>query len=179
MINSMDSPHKPSISKERILILEEERYVRLILKTLLEGENYSVITVKTIEEAVKNFLESEISGLISEYWINQTCSLQAIRDLKKRFPELYVMMLTNEEVQENSYREIINAGVDDLFQKPFPGEKILVHLKKGLRQREILLRKSRIEQEFYRIKRKWYFQLAAATRERRSVRRKNVLVINH
>jgi DNA-binding response OmpR family regulator len=166
----MNPLHKTSSPKEKILILEEERYVRLVLKNLLEGENYIVITVKTIEEAVKNFLESEISGLITEYWIHETCSLEAIRDLKKRFPELYVMMLTHDEVQENRYREIINAGVDDLFQKPFPSEKILVHLKKGLRQREILLRKNRIEQEFYRIKRKWYFQLAAATRERGSVR---------
>jgi DNA-binding response OmpR family regulator len=170
MLKPMNSLHKTSAPKEKILILEEERYVRLVLKNLLEGENYIVITVKTIEEAVKNFLESEISGLITEYWIHETCSLEAIRDLKKRFPELYVMMLTHDEVQENRYREIINAGVDDLFQKPFPSEKILVHLKKGLRQREILLRKNRIEQEFYRIKRKWYFQLAAATRERRSVR---------
>jgi len=166
----MNSLHKTSTQKEKILILEEERYVQLVLKTLLEGENYIVITAKTIEEAVKNFLESEISGLITEYWIHQTCTLEAIRDLKKRFPELYVMMLTNEEVQENRYREMINVGVDDLFQKPFSSEKILVHLKKGLRQREVLLRKNRIEQEFYRIKRKWYFQLAAATRERRSVR---------
>jgi DNA-binding response OmpR family regulator len=170
MLKPMNSLHKTSAPKEKILILEEERYVRLVLKNLLEGENYIVITVKTIEEAVKNFLESEISGLITEYWIHETCSLEAIRDLKKRFPELYVMMLTHDEVQENRYREIINAGVDDLFQKPFPSEKILVHLKKGLRQREILLRKNRIEQEFYRIKRKWYFQLAAATRERGSVR---------
>jgi DNA-binding response OmpR family regulator len=170
MLEPMNSLHKTSMPKEKILILDEERYVQLVLKTLLEGENYTVIAVKTIEEALKNFLESEISGLITEYWINQTCSLEAIRDLKKRFPELYVMMLTNDEVQEFKYKEIINAGVDDLFQKPFPSEKILVHLKKGLRQREILLRKNRIEQEFYHIKRKWYFQLAAATRERRSVR---------
>jgi DNA-binding response OmpR family regulator len=162
--------HKTSMPKEKILILDEERYVQLVFKTLLEGENYTVIAVNTIGEALRNFLESEISGLITEYWIHQTCSLEAIRDLKKRFPELYVMMLTNDEVQENKYKEIINAGVDDLFQKPFPSEKILVHLKKGLRQREILLRKNRLEQEFYRIKRKWYFQLAAATRERRSVR---------
>jgi len=156
--------------KEKILILDEECYTRFVFKTLLEAENYTAIAVNTIGEALKNFLESEISGFITEYWINQTCSLEAIRDLKKRFPELYVMMLTNEEVQENRYREMINVGVDDLFQKPFSSEKILVHLKKGLRQREVLLRKNRIEQEFYRIKRKWYFQMAAATRERRSVR---------
>jgi two-component system OmpR family response regulator len=166
----MDSLRKTSTPKEKILILEEERYVRLVLQTLLEGENYIVIAAKTIEEALKNFLEFEISGLISEYWINQACTLEAIRDLKKRSPELYVMMLTNDEVQEYKYKEIINAGVDDLFQKPFPSEKILVHLRKGLRQREMLLRKNRIEQEFYRIKRRWYFQLAAGTRERRPVR---------
>jgi DNA-binding NtrC family response regulator len=166
----MNPLHKASMPKEKILILDEERYVQLVLKTLLEGEGYIVITAKTTEEAFKHFSESEISGLITEYWINQTCSLEAIRDLKKRSPDLYVMMLTNDEVQEYKYKEMINAGVDDLFQKPFPSEKILVHLKKGLRQREILLRKNRIEQEFYRIKRKWYFQLAAATRERRSVR---------
>ena len=170
MLKPMNPLHKTSAPKERILILEEERYVRLVLEALLEGENYIVITAKTIEEAVKNFLGSEISGLITEYWIHETCSLEAIRDLKKRFPGLYVMMLTNDEVKEDQYKEIIDAGVDDLFQKPFPSEKILVHLKKGLRQREILLRKNRIEQEFYRIKRKWYFQLAAATKERRTVR---------
>ena len=162
--------HKTSMPKEKILILDEERYARLVFKTLLEGENYTVIAVNTIGEALRNFLESEISGLITEYWINQTCSLEAIQDLKKRFPELYVMMLTNDEVKEDQYKEMINAGVDDLFQKPCPSEKILVHLKKGLRQREILLRKNRLEQEFYRIKRKWYFQLPAATKERRSVR---------
>jgi DNA-binding response OmpR family regulator len=70
-----------------------------------------------------------------------------VRDLKKRFPEIYIMMLSSKELSEQKYKEILSAGVDDLFQKPFTPEKISLHLKKGLRQRNIFLQKRQLEQK--------------------------------
>ena len=64
------------------------------------------------------------------------------------------MMITNSEVIESEYEEIIRAGVDDYFLKPFSPRKILLHLKKGLRQRLVLLQKKRLEQELNHMKRK-------------------------
>jgi DNA-binding NtrC family response regulator len=139
------------MAQETILILDNERHVQWTLRILLESEGYSIITADTIEIALGHFAKNGVSGLIAEYYIDQFCTLEAIRDLKTKFPEIYVMMLTNHEVNGGKYKEILNSGVDDFFKKPFSIEKIFLHLKKGLRQREILIQKSRLEQEINRM----------------------------
>lgn len=140
------------MSKETILILDKEDYIQWTLKTLLESEEYIVIAVNTIERALKNFMEFKVSALITEYRIGQDCTLQIIREFKMMFPEAYVMILTNNEVIEKEYEEIMNAGVDDFFLKPFWATKILLHLRKGLKQRGIYLHKNQVEKELNQIK---------------------------
>jgi DNA-binding response OmpR family regulator len=140
------------MSKETILILDKEFHSQWTLKTLLESEKYIVLAVDTIERALQNFQEFEVSGLITEYRIDYTRTPETIRELKKNFPELYVMMVTHENLEEKEYRKIMSSGIDDFFLKPISGEKILVHLRKGLRQRTILLQKKRLEQRLNEIK---------------------------
>jgi len=78
-------------------------------------------------------------------------TLEIVRGFKKAFPEAYVMLLTHGEIKEGEYEEIMDAGVDDFFMKPFPVRKILVHLRKGLKQRQDLLQKRRLADELKRI----------------------------
>lgn len=137
---------------ETILLLDKEDYIQWTLKTLLESEGYIVVAVNTIEKALRNFMEFKVSALITEYRIDQNRTLEIIREYKKMFPETYVMILTNNEVVEKEYEEIMNAGVDDFFLKPFLATKILLHLKKGLKQRGIYLYKNQVEKELNRIK---------------------------
>lgn len=139
------------MSNETILILDNEFYTQWALKTYLENERYVVIIANTVEKALHSFSEHKIVGLITEYRIDPCSTLELIRDLKKRFPELYVMMLTNSDVKENKYEEIIHAGVDDYFVKPFSFTRILLHLRKGLKEPNIFLQKNQFEQELNRI----------------------------
>jgi DNA-binding response OmpR family regulator len=142
------------MTKETILILDKELNTQWTLKALLESEKYIVLTVNTIEKALRNFREFEVSGLVTEYWIGSSNTIGIIRELKKEFPELYVMMVTDEDIGEQDYSKIMNLGVDDFFLKPFSSEKVLIHLKKGLRQRKTYLQKKKIEQELNQIKTK-------------------------
>lgn len=140
------------MAKETILILDKEFHTQWTLKTILESEKYIVLAVDTIERAVQNFQEFEVSCLITEYRINDAHTSGIVRELKKNFPELYVMMLTYENLEENEYKKIMTAGIDDFFLKPISSEKILIHLRKGLRQRKILIQKKRLEQRLNLIK---------------------------
>ncbi len=140
------------MSRETILILDKELHTQWMLKTLLEGEKYIVLAVDTIERALQNFREFEVAGLITEYRMDHTLTREIIRELKKNFPELYVMMVTCENLEEREYRRIMGSGIDDFFLKPLSCEKILIHLKKGLRQRKILIQKKRLEQRLNEIK---------------------------
>jgi DNA-binding NtrC family response regulator len=101
------------MSKDTILILDEEFNTQWTLKTILENEKYIVLAVNTIERTLQGFKEFEVSGLIAEYRIDQTHTLEVIRELKKNFPELYAMMLTHENLEEGEYKRIMSAGIDD------------------------------------------------------------------
>jgi len=140
------------MSKETILILDEEFHTQWTLKTLLEAEKYIVVAVDTVERALQNFQEFEVSGLVTEYRVGYTRTLEIIRELKKNFPELYVMMVTYENLEEKEYMRTMSSGIDDFFLKPISSEKILIHLKKGLRQRRLLLEKKRLEQRLNEMK---------------------------
>jgi DNA-binding NtrC family response regulator len=137
--------------KETILILDKESNIQWTVKTLLENEKYIVIGVNSIDRALQNFSEFEVSGLITEYRIDQNQTLDTIKSVKSRFPETYVMMITDDDLKEDEYEEIMDAGVDDCFLKPIPVKKILLHLRKGLRQRTICLQKRRIEEQLARL----------------------------
>ena len=140
------------MAKETILLLDKENHVQWTLKTILESEKYIVLPVDTIERALQNFKEFEVSGFITEYQVDHSNTPEAIRELKKDFPELYVMMLTHENLDEMDYKKIMGAGIDDLFLKPVSSEKILIHLKKGLRHRKILLEKKRLQERLKQLK---------------------------
>jgi len=139
------------MSKVTILILDNERYIQWTLKNLLEGEEHTILPIDSIETVMPIFSEREVACLITEYWIDHFSTLDLVRTLKKRFPETYVMMLTSKELSDEKYKEILNAGVDDLFKKPFSPGKIFLHLKKGLRQRNLFLQKRQLEQELGRV----------------------------
>jgi hypothetical protein len=69
--------------KETILLLDTEPNIQWTLKTFLEGEKYLVQTVSSIEGALKSFKESKISALITEYWIDDSSTLETIRVFKR------------------------------------------------------------------------------------------------
>jgi len=133
------------MAEETILILEEETHIQWTLRAFLENERYNVIPASSIKMAMQLFLESEVSGLITEYWIKESCTLETIRELKKRFPEVYVMILTHHNVGENEYEKIMDAGIDDFFLKPLSNKKVLLHLRKGLMQRNLFIQRKGLD----------------------------------
>jgi DNA-binding NtrC family response regulator len=132
------------VARETILILDADKNSAWTLKTLLEDEEYPTVITDTIGKAVKNFSEFQISGFITEYWIKNERTLEAIRKLKEIYPEAYVMMITDKEIDEEEYEEVMECGIDDYFLKPLATKKLLVHLRKGLKYRSLLIEKKRI-----------------------------------
>lgn len=140
------------MAKEVVLIFDQDPHTRWILKTLLEAEHYIVIAHGEIERLKENFKEFEICGLILEYRPGQNDLIDLVQNLKKGFPEPYILMLSQVEVSDLDYKRILSAGVDDFFLKPFSSEKILLHLQKGLKHRKLVLQKRQMEKKLMKMK---------------------------
>ncbi len=129
------------MSKETILILNKERRDSSHLKTFLEKEKYIVLPVNTINRLLTNFQEFEVSGVIVDLNVDRLSLFEIIKKIRERLPELYVMMMVDGKIGEKEHQKVIETGAHDFFVKPMSYEKILFHLKSGLKQRKKYLQK--------------------------------------
>jgi PleD family two-component response regulator len=114
---------------------------------ILEGEEYSVETAVNVEKALVQFSIRHYSVFITEYLypLEDTCRM--IQRIKQNVPETYIIMVTEADIDETTYETLFDIGLDDLLSKPYPPEKVLVHIKKGIRQRDLLLKKQEVEKQ--------------------------------
>ena len=126
------------MSRETLLIVDKGFNAAWTLSTFLTAQGYIVLVVDSLDRAINNFSEFEISGLITEYWVGDFSAVEMIRKLKGNSPELYVMMLAVSGLEEDEYEAVMDAGVDDFFLKPFSVKRIAIHLRKGLEHRRVV-----------------------------------------
>jgi PleD family two-component response regulator len=130
-----------------ILLLDPFRNLLNTYRMILEVEKYSVETAVNIEEAFNQFSIRQYSVFITEYLypLEETCRM--IQRVKQNAPETYIIMVTEADIDETTYEALFDIGLDDLLSKPYPPEKVLVHIKKGIRQRDFLLKKEEVEKQ--------------------------------
>ena len=133
------------MSEHWILLVDPSRSLLDAYRIILEGENYSVDTATNMREALDRFSTRQYSMVITEYFPPLEHTQQIIQGLKKDHPETYIIMVTHATLDELTYDRLFSAGLDDLILKPYSPGKILVHIRKGLRQRELLLKKKEAE----------------------------------
>jgi PleD family two-component response regulator len=114
---------------------------------IFEEEKYSFETASNVDEAYRLFETKRYSVIIIEYFPPFETTDRIIKWVKKNTPETYILMITNAVINGETYERLFDAGLDDLIVKPFPPERVIVHVKKGLRHRNFVLRKQELEDQ--------------------------------
>ncbi len=130
-----------------ILLIDPFRNLVNAYRMILEAEKYGVDTAGDLEAACAQFGTREYSIVIIEYFPPYDDTCQIIRWMKQKRPEAYIIMVTNITIGEIDYGKLFDLGLDDLILKPYSPEKILVHIQKGLRQGELILKKQELEKQ--------------------------------
>ena len=133
--------------QDSILLIDPFKNLVNVYQMILETEKFFVQTAKNIKEAFQRLSNQHYSIIITEYFPGIEDSGQIISQVKKDTPETYVLMVTNKEIEIQIYEKLFDSGVDDIIFKPYPSEKVLVHIRKGLRQRGLILREKQLEKE--------------------------------
>lgn len=120
-----------------ILLIDPFKNLLNTYRMILEEENYCIDTALNTKDAYSLFDKRPYSAILMEY-IPPFEHLQGlIRWMKEKSPEIYILMVTNAAVDETTYEKLFEIGVDDFILKPYSPQKIIAHIKKGLRQREV------------------------------------------
>lgn len=121
-------------SVKKILVVEDERYLKKQLEVLLTQHGYSVATAASREEAAGCILnDNEISLYLLDVWLPDgegfdLCSLIRKRTLK---PVIFLTACDDEA----SVVKGLDMGADDYVSKPFRTAELLSRIQANLRKR--------------------------------------------
>jgi two-component system cell cycle response regulator len=128
-----------------ILLLDPFENLLNAYRIILEEEKYLVETALNLREAYQLLEKRQYAIIITEYIPPSETTDHMIQWMKNSAPEVYIIMVTNATVDEKTYEKLFTIGVDDFILKPYSPEKILVHIKKGLNQRNLILKLRELE----------------------------------
>jgi PleD family two-component response regulator len=135
------------MSDNSILLLDPYKSLLSTYRRILEGQNYVVETAINLDEASQKCSLKQYAVFITEYVSPFEDMCRMIQWLKHYSPETYILMVTHADIDETTYEALFDIGLDDLIFKPYPAEKILVHIRKGIKQRNLILKKQEAEKQ--------------------------------
>jgi two-component system NtrC family sensor kinase len=103
---------------ETILVVDDERDMRLLLRYQLEQEGYHVVEASDGKVALRVLRESQPGVIITDVRMPFMSGLELLREVKQLLPVTEVIVATGYAEVETAI-ECMRAGAFDLIRKPF------------------------------------------------------------
>ena len=112
-----------------LLVVDDEKNMRLSLQTLLGDEGYAVRAVESAEEALKLLGRETCFMVITDARLGGMSGYDFLPKVRAQWPELPVLMVTAYATPKLAV-EVIKAGAIDYLSKPFAPEELLHAVKR-------------------------------------------------
>ena len=134
--------------KGRILVVEDEKSMRELLRILLEGEGYDVVSASDGLDG-SSYIERDIFDLvITDIKMPGLDGFELLKKIKDISPETLVIMATAFGTSESAI-EAMKLGAYDYINKPFNVDEIRMIVRKALEKKrlseEISLLRQKVE----------------------------------
>ena len=111
----------------RILVIDDEPYILMMLKKMLEKVGHEVDMAINGEEGMELFNKFHADLIITDIVMPEKEGLETIRELKRKHPELKVIAISGGgRVDSKEYLESARLfGASRIFKKPFKQKEII------------------------------------------------------
>ena len=129
-----------SVPLPPVLVVDDEKNMRLSLQTMLRDEGYTTRLAESAESALEMLASEEFFMVITDARLGGMSGYELLAKIRSRWPDLPALMLTAYATPKLAV-EAIQAGALDYIAKPFAPEELL-HAVKGCAERHQLLREN-------------------------------------
>ncbi|MBI5100877.1 MAG: sigma-54-dependent Fis family transcriptional regulator [Nitrospirae bacterium] len=133
--------------KGRILVIEDERSMREVLKILLEEEAYDVSTASDGVEGIEQLKKNGFDLVITDIKMPRADGFEVLRQAKIISPETIVLMVTAFGTTEAAI-EAMKNGAYDYINKPFKIDEIRLVVKKAFEKKKLREELSLLREKF-------------------------------
>src|SRR5215471_11019511 len=122
----------------RVLIVDDEKGMRLALKALLGREGYEVETAGGGEEAIRCIDQGSFHVVITDLSMNGVSGMQVLEHARRVDPDLAVIMITAYGSEKIAV-QAMKLGAVDYLPKPFDNDELRVVVRRVMEN--VLLRR--------------------------------------
>ena len=133
-----------------ILIVDDEKNMRRILSTILQGEGHVVVEATGVKEAINLVSTAQFDLILTDQKMPDGDGLSVIAAARDADPSLPVVMLTAFATVDLAV-EAMRQGAFDFITKPFTPEVLLAATKRAAERAELLRENNRLRGEIGRL----------------------------
>ena len=120
-----------------ILVADDDKNTRLLMKAILEAEHYRVVTASDGQEALAVLDREHIDLVVLDIMMPNMDGYQFTKTLRESSNTLPILMVSAKQLPEDKHRGFL-VGTDDYITKPIDEEEMLLRIKALLRRAKIV-----------------------------------------
>jgi DNA-binding NtrC family response regulator len=125
--------HKKDV---RILVVDDEDYMREVVRRALESANFEVDEAADGKTAITMLRQHPYSAIITDLKLPGLTGEAVLEEARSLFPETIVIVMTGFGNIQSAV-EAIRKGAYDYLPKPFQLAELVMRVEKGLEERQI------------------------------------------
>ena len=122
----------PAAAKPVLLVIDDEKQIRRLLRITLEGEGYKVREAETGQLGLHEIAQQAPDGIILDLGLPDLDGKKVIERLRE-WSKVPVLVLSVREAEDDKIAAL-DAGADDYLTKPFSGRELLARVRAILRR---------------------------------------------
>jgi CheY-like chemotaxis protein len=115
----------------RILLVEDDERVRLVLKDVLESEGYEIQEASNGKEGLQSLASSQPDLILTDLVMPDTEGIEMIIKIRKSDPNVKIVAMSGDEDYLDLAKKL---GADRTLTKPFSNPVLLAAVKAALEQ---------------------------------------------
>ncbi|MGD0913263.1 MAG: response regulator transcription factor, partial [Terracidiphilus sp.] len=116
-----------------VLIVDDERSIRLSLRTILSNTGFDIVEAARGEEALALVRTAQFDAVLLDINMPGMGGVEVCRLIRKVSPRLPIIMLTVQGSEDHKV-EALDAGADDYITKPFQLRELTARLRAAVRR---------------------------------------------
>jgi two-component system, OmpR family, KDP operon response regulator KdpE len=116
-----------------VLIVDDERSIRLSLRTILTNFGFDIVEAARGEEALALVRTAQFDAVLLDINMPGMGGIEVCRIMRKAAPRLPIVMLTVQGSEDRKV-EALDAGADDYITKPFQLRELTARLRAAVRR---------------------------------------------
>lgn len=121
----------------QILVVDDDKSTRMLLKAVLEAENYRVCTAENGEEALAVLDRIHVDLVVLDVMMPQMDGYAFTRILREADSNLPILMVSAKHLPQDKKKGFL-VGTDDYMTKPIDEEEMLLRIRALLRRARIV-----------------------------------------